>query len=205
MATPKKKALKKKPKRETVNQYGLTPKQELFCNFYLVELNATKAARQAGYSVASAREIGSENLMKPDIQKRLEILRAEMASSHNVTKERIAMEYARLGFLDFRKLYREDGTMKSIPELSDDEAAAIASIELTLESYLDDNLDIQYRYVPKKVKLADKKGALDSMVKLYGYAAPDKISPVNPDGSPLPFVPPVIQITVAPPPTDDES
>jgi phage terminase small subunit len=43
-------------------------KQELFCEYYIVHLNATKAAIQAGYSERSARKIASENLMKPDIR-----------------------------------------------------------------------------------------------------------------------------------------
>lgn len=47
----------------------LTPRQKLFCQFYIGEanLNATKAAIRAGYSTASARFIGSENLTKPNI------------------------------------------------------------------------------------------------------------------------------------------
>jgi len=206
--TTKKKAApkkgKKKPTGETVNEFGLTPKQEKFCHFYLVELNASKAARQAGYSIPSAGEIGSTNLMKVEIQKRIEQLRAQMADNHNITKERIAKEYARLAYLDPRNLYHPNGTRKAIHELDDDTAAAINSIEMELESYLDDDLNIAYRYVAKKIKMVDKKGALDSMVKLYGFAAPDKISPVNPDGSALNFVPPTINVTVVPSPKDDD-
>jgi phage terminase small subunit len=203
-AAPKKKAVKKPGGGSQLNNAGLTDKQEKFCQFYLVELNATKAARQAGYSLNSAHEIGYENLLKPDIQKRIEVLRADMAISHNVTKERIAKEYARLAYLDPRNLYHPNGTRKAIHELDDDTAAAINSIEMELESYLDDDLNIAYRYVAKKIKMVDKKGALDSMVKLYGFAAPDKISPVNPDGSALNFVPPTINVTVVPSPKDDD-
>jgi phage terminase small subunit len=46
----------------------VTPKQELFVQEYLVDLNATQAAIRAGYSEETARQIGSENLSKPDIQ-----------------------------------------------------------------------------------------------------------------------------------------
>jgi phage terminase small subunit len=47
----------------------LTPKQERFVEEYLVDLNATGAARRAGYSAKTASEIGFENLKRPEIQK----------------------------------------------------------------------------------------------------------------------------------------
>lgn len=40
----------------------------MFCREYLVDLNATKAAIRAGYSEKTARQMGSENLSKPDVQ-----------------------------------------------------------------------------------------------------------------------------------------
>ncbi|MEA3487060.1 MAG: terminase small subunit [Thermodesulfobacteriota bacterium] len=46
----------------------LTAKQELFCHEYLVDLNASGAARRAGYSPPTANRTGHENLTKPDIQ-----------------------------------------------------------------------------------------------------------------------------------------
>ena len=39
----------------------LTPKQTMFVNEYLVDLNATQAAIRAGYSKKTARQIGHEN------------------------------------------------------------------------------------------------------------------------------------------------
>lgn len=45
----------------------MTPKQEAFVREYLIDLNATQAAIRAGYSEATARQIGDENLSKPDI------------------------------------------------------------------------------------------------------------------------------------------
>lgn len=37
----------------------LTPKQERFCEEYLIDLNATQAAIRAGYSANTAREQGA--------------------------------------------------------------------------------------------------------------------------------------------------
>ena len=46
----------------------LTPKQELFCKEYLIDLNAKQAAIRAGYSPKTAGEQGYENLNKPHLQ-----------------------------------------------------------------------------------------------------------------------------------------
>lgn len=46
----------------------LTEKQILFCNEYLIDLNATQAAIRAGYSEKSARQIAQRLLTKDDIQ-----------------------------------------------------------------------------------------------------------------------------------------
>lgn len=45
----------------------LTPKQKAFADYYLEKGNATEAAKLAGYSENSAKQIGTENLSKPSI------------------------------------------------------------------------------------------------------------------------------------------
>lgn len=47
---------------------SLTPKQEKFAAEYLIDLNATQAAIRAGYSKRTAKQIGTENLSKPDLK-----------------------------------------------------------------------------------------------------------------------------------------
>ena len=46
----------------------MTPRQKKFCEYYIQSGNAAEAARKAGYSEKTARNIGQENLTKPDIQ-----------------------------------------------------------------------------------------------------------------------------------------
>ncbi len=45
----------------------LTPKQKAFADYYIECGNATEAAKRAGYSEKTARQIGTENLSKPSI------------------------------------------------------------------------------------------------------------------------------------------
>ena len=50
----------------------MTEKQKRFCDEYLVDTNATQAAIRAGYSKKTAKQIGQENLTKPDLKKYIE-------------------------------------------------------------------------------------------------------------------------------------
>lgn len=152
----------------------LTEKEEAFCQSYLIDFNGARAARDAGYSENSAKEIAAENLTKPHIQARIQQLRNEMGDKFNITRERIAQEYARIAFFDIRKIHTVDGAIIPVNLFGDDEAAAVAGIEVYEEKIKVGEGDLTVGMV-KKIKITDKRSALDSLVKLMGYAAPDKI------------------------------
>ena len=63
----------------------MTPKQNRFCEEYIIDLNATQAAIRAGYSQKAARAIAAENLSKPDIQKKVEELKAAATKKAEVS------------------------------------------------------------------------------------------------------------------------
>lgn len=151
----------------------LTGKQEAFCNEYLVDLHITKAAIRAGYSEDTAYSIGSENLKKPEIRARIAEIREQTGKGYNITRERIAQELARLSFFDIRNIFDEEGRLKSPENWSDDEAAAVAGLETELTFDYDGKEKVWTGYL-KKVKIIDKKGALDSLSKLMGYNEPEK-------------------------------
>jgi phage terminase small subunit len=71
----------------------LTPKQQLFCDFYLESLNATQSAKKAGYSEKSAEAIGLENLGKPRIKEyideRMSKLNNDVIASANEVLEKL--------------------------------------------------------------------------------------------------------------------
>lgn len=57
----------------------LTAKQDAFVREYLIDLNATAAAKRAGYSAKTAASVGSENLTKPEIIEAVAEAQAERA------------------------------------------------------------------------------------------------------------------------------
>lgn len=179
----------------------LTEKQEAFCQSYLIDFNGSRAAKDAGYSAESSAQEASRLLTNVKIQARINALRVEMGKGFNITRERIAQEYARIAFFDIRKIHDEDDALKPVKEFSDDEAAAIAGIET--EDIWDRDADGNRIKIGRlrKVKVTDKRGALDSLAKLMGYNAPDKTSMVDDQGN---AVQPIINITVVRTKKDEE-
>lgn len=64
----------------------LTDKQRRFVEEYVVDFNAAGAARRAGYSENSAREMGHENLTKPHITERINERLEKFEHEAHVTK-----------------------------------------------------------------------------------------------------------------------
>lgn len=67
----------------------VTPKQEKFCIEYLIDLNATQAAKRAGYSEKTAGSIGQRLLKKVEIQKRITTLRKTEFKKTIMTAEEV--------------------------------------------------------------------------------------------------------------------
>ena len=70
----------------------MTAKQQMFCDEYLIDLNATQAAIRAGYSKKTARSIGQENLTKPYIRAYIEKRMAEKEEAL-IAKQDEVMKY----------------------------------------------------------------------------------------------------------------
>ncbi|CAA6810331.1 MAG: Unknown protein [uncultured Sulfurovum sp.] len=70
----------------------LTDKQSRFVEEYLVDLNATAAAKRAGYSKKTAQRIGSENLSKPLIAAAIKEKQDEVSKSIDITREELLMD-----------------------------------------------------------------------------------------------------------------
>jgi len=59
----------------------------MFVKEYLIDLNATQAAIRAGYSVDTAQQMGSENLLKPVISKAIQLELDKRAEKTELTAE----------------------------------------------------------------------------------------------------------------------
>jgi phage terminase small subunit len=87
---------------------ALTPKQDRFVAEYLIDLNATQAAIRAGYSERTARDIGCENLAKPNIAAAIAEGIAKRADKLGLTAEKVLQDIE-----ETRKAASQDGQYAS--------------------------------------------------------------------------------------------
>ena len=142
---------------------GLNPKQAIFVREYLIDKNATQAAIRAGYSAKTADRIGPELLGNSCVEAAVNRNLIKQQERTEVTADRVLRELAAIAFADTRKLYREDGSIKSPGELDDRTASALAGID-TEERDGEDG----YRAYTRKVKQWDKVKALELLGKHLG-------------------------------------
>lgn len=103
-----------------------------FIREYLVDLNATEAARRAGYSAASAERIGYALLhAHPAVAAQIEAAKARRAEKKRITADRVMEELGRMAFSNIRD-YIEWGPkgmkLRDGKLLDDDQSAAVADI-----------------------------------------------------------------------------
>lgn len=133
----------------------LTDKQKRFVDEYLVDLNATAAARRAGYKDPNiGRQLITKNNVSAEIQKRQEKLRGKL----EITQERVLEELAAIAFAngtDFATI-THNGLVRLTPtdEVPEEKKKAVASIK-----------EGQYG---TEVKLHDKVRALELLGKHLG-------------------------------------
>ena len=142
---------------------ALTAKQARFVDEYMIDLNATQAAIRAGYSVRRSEATGSELASNRTVAEAIAAKRLRLEKKFEITQDRILQEYARLAFFDPRKLFDETGRPLSIQQLDDDTAAVIAGVDICQVG----NSEMGIGEI-LKMKIADKKGALDSVARHLG-------------------------------------
>jgi len=142
-------------------------------------MNATDAAKRAGYSEKTAYSIGNENLSKPEIAEYINKSLKKRLDGLEISQERVLNEMARVAFCDIRNLFDESGNLRPIHDLDDDTARAVASFEIVAVR----GADGETEYL-KKVKSADKMRGLEMLGK-YLALFTDKHEHSGPGGKPI--------------------
>lgn len=154
---------------------ALTDKQRRFVDEYLVDLNATQAAIRAGYSQKTARQIGDENLSKPDIAEAVQEAQVTRAKRTEITQDEVINDLRELRDICMgRKPIRITEVIKNA------QAGTAESVEVDVNAF--------------EPTAANK--ALELLGKHIGMFK-EKLEHSGPDGGPIPTMPTTIQL-VAP-------
>ena len=146
---------------------ALNPKQQRFCEEYMIDLNATQAAIRAGYAVKTAQEQASRLLSNVMVSREIEKLQAIQSRRTGITADRVIRELAKIAFVDpNRVIDPTDGTVRDNANAED--RAAIQSVKVKrFETDTGSSAE-------NEVKLYDKTKALELLGKHLGLFS-DKV------------------------------
>jgi len=144
----------------------MTPKQAAFVREYLIDLNAAAAARRAGYSERTARQMGDENLSKPDIAAAIAAAQAERAERTKVDSDWVLKRLADEADADLADIYDEIGNLKPIHQWPLIWRQGLVQGVETVTERVGEDADGNPEYAQvKKVKLSDRIKRVDLIGK----------------------------------------
>ena len=139
----------------------LTEKQKAFADAYLVDFNASAAAKRAGYSLRSAHVQGCNLLKKPKVQKYLQEQREKAHNAAIMTLEEAMERLSRLARRDVSDYVDAGGHF----DTQGKDTYAISGMDRVLDKDGDCIL---------KVRMADPHRAIEQLAKLKGWNAPER-------------------------------
>lgn len=144
-------------------------RRERFAHEYVIDHNATRAYKAAGYK-AKTDNVAAASALKLLRNTQVAKIVAEFDKKTNeaagLTAELVKRSLANALLFDPRKLYREDGTLKNVTELDPDTADALAGLEVT-------EVGSKIVVVTKKLKWLDKNSAREQAMKHFGLYEKD--------------------------------
>ena len=140
----------------------LTPRQQRFCQEYIIDRHITNAAIRAGYSKKGARTSGWDCLQLPAVKVEIQRLMADVGARLNTSVERIEKELARIAFADFGELLTKDGGVLAPGDMPEDARRAVSSIHV--EELHDGSTGGRLT----KLRFWDKLHALELLGKRHG-------------------------------------
>ncbi|WP_295664878.1 terminase small subunit, partial [uncultured Mucilaginibacter sp.] len=152
---------------KTIDAFTLTPKQQRFCDEYLIDMNATRAALRAGYTQATA--MNGQLMEMPKIQAYLKKRTAEAAQKLQVSHETLLGELMKVAFANMGDYFGDDGKIKAMNDILDDKKSAIWSLKVSEGKY---GTTVQLR-------LHNKLAALEKIAKHIKFYEVEQKKPVE--------------------------
>lgn len=143
----------------------LTPKQERFCQEYIIDLNGTQAAIRAGYAERAAKEIASENLTKPNISDRIKELQGGVSESLSFKANDILKEVGYIALSNIQDYLDEGNIVKDITKLTREQSAAISSVKTTIT--YSGRGEEKEQHIATEIKLYDKVKSNELLGKYF--------------------------------------
>lgn len=166
-------------RRTPSNGNSMLERHKQFCKAYIYDWNATRAYQTAYPNVTydSASVLGHTLLRNIKIQAYCKELQKDTERLAGISRLMVAQEYMKLAFTSIGHLHNTWIDRKEFDDLTEDQKSCISEIQSRVVKRKEgtDKKPVLIIVEEIRVKLYDRKQALDSLVKFFGYAEPDKI------------------------------
>lgn len=153
---------------------GLTPKQRLFVNEYLIDMNATDAYIRAGYAVKNrkvAQAMSCRLLSKDIIADAVRVASESRLKRVVLNADMVLHELLLIARADIGAAFDADGKLLPIKEIPEDTRRAMSGIDTeTRRDVTDETAGEADEITVRKVRFWDKPKALEQLgrhLKLY--------------------------------------
>lgn len=149
----------------------ITAKQRRFAEEYVVDLNATQAAKRAGYSENSAHVQGPRLLDNADIQAAILDMRADRSKRTGIDAAWLLNRLADEAEADVADLYDDNGNLKPVkewPKIWRQGLVAGLDVEMVKAGGSDPDAGMS---IIKKIRLSDRVKRLELIGKHIGVKA----------------------------------
>ena len=127
-------------KRDKAQQLGLSDKQKMFCEHYVVEMNATEAYRNVYLCEYDTAKVNGCNLLtNANIQEYIGYLQQDIEKALGLSKIKVVREHQKIAFSNIGRLRNTWIQLKAFNELSDEEKACIQSVDTKTTKRIDKN------------------------------------------------------------------
>lgn len=167
-----------------VGRDGLTVMQDEFVDRYLIHLNATKAAEEAGYK--KPHVLGPRLLDNPKVAAAIQKRMQARQKRTQVTQDRVIEEYARIAFANPGDFMEWDARQTKFVPKQDLTAEQLAALqEINSETIVTrDEMGQPRAKIKMRLRLHDKVRALDALSKHLGMMV-ERVEVTGADGGPI--------------------
>ena len=119
----------------TIALMPLTPRQQRFVAEYLIDLNATAAARRAGYSTRTAHNQGPRLLANVEVQQAIQLSMSRREDRTQIKADNVLNELAKIAFSDLRSFVEWNATavtLKDSAGLAPEASACVSEVSQTV-------------------------------------------------------------------------
>lgn len=166
---------------KAVDSWGLTRKARVFCDGYLVDSDRTMAdLYTASHNPPTSmskhvRASCADGVLRTKpAQKYIKAKQRQARIRNNLDVDRVVQEYMLLGLSDIGELFDDAGRLLPVKDMPESARRSISQIDV-VTNYSGSGKNKRATGQTTKIRLVDKKGALDSLARVLGMFKQERL------------------------------